>query len=368
MGQIGRRLAEKLITDQPQLLDVVGGIDPDVVEAAALAHDLGHPPFGHVVEEELNHLVTQSGVLDGFEGNAQSFRIVTRLACRHEGFEGLNLTRATLNAILKYPWVRSPGRKKWGAYHTEEQEFRWARELLPHDEHKSAEAELMDWADDVAYSVHDVEDFYRAGLIPLDRLIIDREERQRFYVNALARLRDTSIYQQHGDDRLQESFDKLITLFPINEPYNGALRQRSLLRSWMSGLVGRYINALRVSDPAANQGRRVAISPNEEIEVVMLKQLTWQYVIDNPALDTQQYGQRRVVRDLYNIYQEAATGSSRHIFPKSYQERLAFSMSPQETIRIIADLLASMTEQQLLAMHQRLTGISLGSVLDAINY
>jgi dGTPase len=368
VGQIGRRLAEKLITEQPQLLDVVGGIDPDVVEAAALAHDLGHPPFGHVVEEELNYLVTQNGVLDGFEGNAQSFRIVTKLACRHEGFEGLNLTRATLNAILKYPWVRSPGKKKWGAYHTEGKEFSWARELLPHDEHKSAEAEIMDWADDVAYSVHDVEDFYRAGLIPLDRLIIDQEERQRFHEKATAHLRDTPIYQQHGHDQLQKTFDKLVTLFPINEPYNGALRQRSLLRSWTAGLVGRYINALRVSDPAANLGKRVEISPNEEIEVTMLKQLTWHYVIDNPALDTQQYGQRRVVRDLYNIYLDASTGSGRQIFPKSYQERLTFSTSPQETIRVIADLLASMTEQQLLNMHKRLTGISLGSVLDAINY
>jgi dGTPase len=179
VGQIGRRLAEKLCEEQPQLLNAVGGLDPEVVEAAALAHDLGHPPFGHVVEDELNQLVSESGVYDGFEGNAQSFRVIAKLARRHESFEGLNLTRATLNAVLKYPWFRTPDKKKWGAYYTESTEFNWARQLYPGDAHKSAEAELMDWADDVAYSVHDVEDFYRAGLIPVDRMITDTHERIR---------------------------------------------------------------------------------------------------------------------------------------------------------------------------------------------
>jgi dGTPase len=94
----------------------LGGIDPERVEAAALAHDLGHPPFGHIAEKELDRLIVGVGADDGFESNAQAFRIVTKLAVRKEEFPGLNLTRATLDAVLKYPWLREssgPKHSKW---------------------------------------------------------------------------------------------------------------------------------------------------------------------------------------------------------------------------------------------------------------
>jgi len=162
VAQIGRRLAEKLASAQRSLARRLGSIDPEVVETAALAHDLGHPPFGHIAEAKLDELIKDAGLDDGFEGNAQSFRIVTKIAVRRPTTPGLNLTRTSLNAILNYPWLRAAAgkhHKKWGAYSTEENELRWARAAYVGDEHKSAEAELMDWADDIAYSVHDVEDF-----------------------------------------------------------------------------------------------------------------------------------------------------------------------------------------------------------------
>jgi dGTPase len=367
VAQAGRRLAEKLITEQPELLHAVGGLDPEVVEAASLAHDLGHPPFGHVAEHELNELVYKAGISDGFEGNAQSFRIVTKLARRHERFVGLNLTRATLNALLKYPWLRTEGKSKWGAYHTEEREFDWAREMERGSVAKSAEAELMDWADDVAYSVHDVEDFYQAGFIPLDRMIIDPAERRRFHQGAQQRLTNHYIVLQHGFDALRDAFDKVITALPLNEPYNDSLRQRSVLRSVTAGMVGRYVQAVRLTNPEENGGKRVQIDSIAVMEVTMLKQLTWHYVIDNPALDTQQYGQRRVIRELFNIYDaESRNQLGWRIFPVSVQEQLGAVSTNEERVRIITDLIASMTEQQALNMHLRLTGISLGSVLDAI--
>ncbi len=163
-------LAEHLSQTQSDVAKKLG-VDADVTEAAALAHDLGHPPFGHVGEEELNELVTGEGDLDGFEGNAQSFRIVTKLEVVWPTFLGLNLTRASLNAMLKYPRLREPHDLKWGAYSSEREVLRFARGLeSPGDERKSAEAELMDWSDDVTYAVHDLEDFFRAGLIPLHHL------------------------------------------------------------------------------------------------------------------------------------------------------------------------------------------------------
>src|SRR5208283_4236045 len=182
VAQLARRAAEKLAREQPKVARSLGGVDPDVAEAAALAHDLGHPPFGHIAEDELDRLLVKDDVKDGFNGNAQSFRIVSRLALRRAHHPGLNLTRATLNGVLKYPWLRGAGgepSKKWGAYESDRDVFDWARKGQPGIT-RSVEAELMDWADDVTYAVHDVEDFYRAGRIPLDKLKNDPRERDRF--------------------------------------------------------------------------------------------------------------------------------------------------------------------------------------------
>jgi dGTPase len=226
----------------------------------------------------------------------------------------------------------------------------------------------MDWADDVAYSVHDVEDFFQAGLIPIDRMVVDRAERERFYAVTERRLSDGHLIKRFGFQRLRDTFDKVAEAFPINEPYRDELRQRSVLRSWTAGLVGRYIQAITLVDPTKNaEQKTVQIAENEEIEVAMLKQLTWYYVIDNPSLDTQQYGQRRVIRDLFNIYNEESQGrGDRRIFPKHVQEQLEASRIEPERIRTITDVIAAMTEQQVLDIHHRLTGISFGSVLDAI--
>lgn len=145
-----------------------GGLDPDVVEAACLAHDLGHPPFGHIAEYELRGLVRGAGIKEGFEGNAQTFRIVTRLAISSAKVPGLNLSRATLNAVLKYPWLWAKGDSKWGCFSEDKETFHWVRRyprLTPRA--RTLEAQIMDWADDIAYAVHDVEDWYRAALIPL---------------------------------------------------------------------------------------------------------------------------------------------------------------------------------------------------------
>lgn len=371
VAQIGRSLAESLLGSNPEIAQnhSLGGLDPDVVEAACLAHDLGHPPFGHVAEEELDRLVREDHhIADGFEGNAQSFRILTRLAVRYRDFEGLNLTRATLCAVLKYPWLRGtsgPKARKWGAYASEDEAFRFARELLPgSSEDQSLEARLMDWADDVAYAVHDVEDFYRAGLIPLDRVARDQDERRRLVEAEMAR--NAKLRSSFGVDGLARAFDELMGIAPIFGPYQGSSGDRALLRSFTSSLVDRYVKAVALSTDGIGNPV-LTIDDEARMEVAMLKGLTWQYVIESRALITQRYGHKHLIASLFQSLCDAgASRSDRRVFPEFYRELLGDSPDDPLVVRTTADLIASMTESQVVALHHRLTGVSLGGSLDPI--
>ena len=157
-AQVGRELGAAL------------GADPDLLESACLAHDLGHPPFGHNGELALAEIAGSCG---GFEGNAQSFRLLTRIETKtvdEEGISvGLNLCRATLDAATKYPWSASENSKKFGVYDDDQEIFTWVREGAP-EGRTCIEAQIMDWSDDVAYSVHDLEDALVTGQITLSDL------------------------------------------------------------------------------------------------------------------------------------------------------------------------------------------------------
>ena len=372
VAQIGRRLAEKL-TATPAAVEMaksLGGLDPDVVEAAGLAHDLGHPPFGHLAEITLDQLVRGKNVAGGYEGNAQSFRIVTKLAIRTEEQVGLNLTRATLNAILKYPWMRSaegPKSRKWSVYQSEEDDFVWAREGLHGDERKTLEAEIMDYADDIAYSVFDMEDFYRAGKIPLDQLVTSSPptaEVNRFLSEVFER------WQREGrgvadTEPFQKAFADVAQFFP-DRPYSGTRSERAFLRDMTSLFVGRYMNEIALHEPTNAAERRVVISPAHQREIKMMKELTWHYVITNPSLGTQQHGYTVVIEELFAALLGAGKAGQLNLFPPSVQELLQPGPNDAQLVRIVADLIASMNEQQALGLYQRLKGISIGSFFTAI--
>lgn len=391
VAQVGRRLAEHLVgSEPPELVEAVGGIDPDVVETAALAHDLGHPPFGHIAEEELDSELTSRGIADGYEGNAQSFRIVTKVAIKSTNYKGLNLSRASLNAILKYPWSRGIDGKehrKWGYYYSEKDDFEFARASnTPAERRQSAEAALMDWADDVAYSVHDVDDFYRAGLIPLDRLLTGGDNRGSFidergrFIEAIynrwrseGRTGTIKTFDQQSASNFFESLSSFVDY--ILSPFAGTYNQRAEMNFLSSLLIRRYIlgpdngtKAITLSSSGA--GPFVKIDSRLRAEVDLLKELMRYYVFENPALLAQQLGQRRVIRDLFNILYEAAQPASKNsgLIPPPFCDTLKTitGSAKRDRARLVADLIASMTEQQALLFHQRLTGVAPGSVRDLI--
>lgn len=218
----------------------------------------------------------------------------------------------------------------------------------------------MDWADDVAYAVHDVEDFYRAGLIPLDRLAVDPGERLRVIEAEWARNTDL---HQFGKLDLTQAFDEILQIAPSVAAYSGSHDDRAKLRAFTSSLVSRYIEAvsLDLNEP------KLEIKRDARMEVAMLKGLTWQYVIESSALLTQRYGHKSLIASLFDVLMAAGTNvRDRRIFPAFYQERLVESDTNENVARTVADLISSLTEAQVVAMHHRLTGISMGASLDPI--
>jgi len=380
VASVAKGLAQRFNRTQANVAAKVGGIDPHVVASAAIAHDLGHPPFGHVAERVLDGLVRHELESDaGFEGNPQSFRVVTKLAIRKRHFRGLNLTRATLNAMLKYPWMREgagPKNKKWGAYHTDKDFFDFAREGFEENQ-LSAEAEIMTFADDIAYSTHDLEDYYRAGLLPIDRVLNDKTEQQRFLEGTFERWgRDGKKFDSVEYERAFRSIIGVakLVIADLDEPYCGRSAQRAAIRSLGSLLIRRFFDAIRLRLPTAANRRFVEIDPALEMEIAVLKQFMWHYVIPNRYFATQEYGQRVIIDSLFKAYKNivAKPVEARiDIFPIRYQEALralpgGYAKNREETVRIIVDVIADMTEHQAVQTYERLTGHSPGSFLDLL--
>jgi dGTPase len=225
----------------------------------------------------------------------------------------------------------------------------------------------MDWADDITYSVHDLEDFYRAGLIPL-HLLADRrydKERRAFFEAAFERHSDRKgIWADHK--ALEEAFNEVIVgLFPLERAYAGSWVERGSLRDFTSQLIGRYVGATSLNIESGSI--RLKIDSDRQLEVAMLKELTWVYVIEAPGLVSQQAGEQEVVRRMFELYVKAAeSDKGLHLFPTFYREGLKAAKDDPEKKRIVIDLIAGMTEAQAFAMHNRLTGVSVGSGLEQI--
>lgn len=384
VAQLGKRLAQ-FLRDRADAdaLEAAGTIDPTVVELAGLAHDIGHPPFGHLAEKTLQKCLEEDESVelpDSFEGNAQSFRIVTKLSFRSPDDDepALNLTRASLRALLKYPWLygRAPEgapADKWGAYESEQKLLEFTDALGPAAK-QSPEAALMDFADDLAFAVHDVEDFFRAGLIPLHLVSTDAGERMRFIGYSSARLAEQE-GRGYNSETATQAFANIVKWLP-NSPYLGRRQDAEGLHAFVSTLITRYFAGVSLLTDGS-----VHIDDDKRHEVAMLKQLTWFYVIDRPGLATLQRGHARVVRELYAalgtwVSEAADKAQEQARLPLGLQEMLRAIRTDPDALgaygaddiklqaRSVVDYIASLTEAQALALHSRLYGLSDASALD----
>jgi dGTPase len=339
VAQIGRGIAEEL------------GADPDLVDTAGLAHDIGHPPFGHNGEQALGSVAEPCG---GFEGNAQTLRILTRLEPKLEPV-GLNLTRACLDAATKYPWPRRPGQVKFGVYADDAEIFTWMREGAP-DGRRCLEAQIMDWADDVAYSVHDVEDGVLGGRIALP-VLADAEERAAVAELAAKHFSDQSV------SALESVARELITLPVFAElarpGHDTSFRAHVALKRLTSELVGRFAAAAvtttrrRHGDgPLTRYDAELEVPQQVRAEVALLKALALRHVMSDPRRLAMQDGQRQMLTELVALLVRRAPEALDSVFHPAWEA----AGDDAARLRVVIDQVASLTDAQAHAWHAWHTG------------
>ncbi|WP_203711766.1 deoxyguanosinetriphosphate triphosphohydrolase, partial [Asanoa siamensis] len=326
------------------------GCDPDVVDVAGLAHDLGHPPFGHNGEAALDELARSCG---GFEGNAQTLRVLTRLEAKVHG-AGLNLTRAALDATCKYPWPRQPGRRKFGVYADDRPVFDWLRAAAPGPQRRCLEAQVMDWADDVAYSVHDVEDGIHGGYVPVRRLIDDADERA-----AVCRAA-AETYAPEPAEELAPVLDELLAdpALVMVADHDGSQRAQAALKGLTSVLTGRFVAAAVEATRAAHGDgplRRYAadlmVPARVRMRCALLKAIALRYVMRRPGAHERYERQRAVLTELVGTLVDRAPGGLDPAFAAAWKA----AGDDQARLRVVVDQVASLTDPAAVDWHHRLT-------------
>ncbi|MBD3784298.1 MAG: deoxyguanosinetriphosphate triphosphohydrolase [Micrococcales bacterium] len=339
VAQIGRELGAAL------------GCSADVVDTACLAHDLGHPPFGHNGESALDAVASGIG---GFEGNAQTLRLLTRLEAKRTHADGrpagLNLTRASLDAATKYPWRRGAAphpTTKFGVYEDDLPVFDWLREGAP-EGHRAFEAEVMDWADDVAYSVHDVEDAIASGWLDPRRL---RDAGDIEAVLAVA----ARVYEPGlGADELGTALERVLASGAVPRVHDGSRRALAALKDMTSRLIGRFAVAVETATrsaygdgPLARHEASLVVPAEARAECTVLKAVAAHYVMLAAERVALYEEQREVVAELVAAYQ-ADPG---RLDPDLRTDHAA-AADDAAALRVVVDQVASLTDVRALALHR----------------
>lgn len=347
VAQIGRELAKAL------------GCDPDVVDTACLAHDLGHPPYGHNGERALAELAADIG---GFEGNAQTLRLLTRLEPKVTDAggraAGLNLTRASLDAATKYPWAVGAGPAgpdgapsgKFGVYADDLAAFAWVRAGAPTGV-RCLEAQVMDLADDISYSVHDVEDAVAGGR--LDLAVLDEaDERER----VVSQIR-TWYGQVVPVDQIAAAMERLPGTPGWVRGHDGSRGALAMLKDLTSELIGRFcgaaIDATRAAygpGPLTRYAAHLQVPPATLAEITVLKGLAVTYVMAPREAEPLHRRQREMIADLVTVLADRAPDVLEPPFAADWRE----AADDAARLRVIVDQVASLTDVSAAEWHVRL--------------
>jgi dGTPase len=340
VAQIGREFGAAL------------GCDADVVDTACLAHDLGHPPFGHNGETVLDEIASGIG---GFEGNAQTLRLLTRLEAKRAHADGtsagLNLTRASLDAATKYPWARGDGPHgtgKFGVYPSDLPVFAWIREhAVPRE--RCLEAQVMDWSDDVAYSVHDVEDAIASGWID-PRVLHSRDMADVIGVAGRTYAPDL------GADALGAALERVLASGAVPTAYDGSRADLARLKDMTSRLIGHFVLVVeRATRDWHGPGQLcrfeadLVVPDDTRAECAVLKALANHFVMTTEERLLVMAGQRDVVRAVVEAY--AAAPEER--LDAAFRADHAAASDDGERLRVIVDQVASLTDVRALALHNQ---------------
>jgi len=344
VAQVGRELAASL------------GLDPDVVDTACLAHDLGHPPFGHNGERALSEWSLDIG---GFEGNAQTLRLLTRIEPKVFGPDGktygLNLTRASLDASCKYPWPEQQGipdpsgRSKFGFYADDFPVFEWLRRGAP-DRQKCIEAQVMDLSDDIAYSVHDFEDAIVSGYLDVPALSARADH------EGLVDSMFEWIGGELDHNELIAAFDRLDNLDSWIESWNGSRMDLARLKNLTSQLIGRFAHeAVHATRAAYSSGSLIRFNANvvvpreTQAEIAVLKGIVAANVMKTNSRKPIYLEQREILTELAD-----ALLADPSQLDAGFSADWAEADSDAAHKRVIVDQVASLTDQSAMAWHSRL--------------
>lgn len=353
VAQVARAIAENLRADPAtsEVVDRLGGCDLDVAEAAGLGHDLGHPPFGHQGEAVLDRIARHRfGLVDGFEGNAQSFRIVTSIDVRGTGGDGLDLTAAVRAALLKYPWTRlskprphprelpvpprgasepdgaaGTGSAKFSCYVTELDDLHDCRAPFAtriEDWQQTVEASVMDTADDIAYAIHDLEDFHRVGVLQHttvshelsewlgryaelarvgDAELRDSQERPGYSLEQLRRRLHAKDSWIADDDAFVAAVKRVVSDLVtklLAVPFDRSKQAEQAVAAFSGEWTRRLVRGVRVEEKPTVRSGHVRLDADQWHEVQILKFVHRRFVLQRPDLALHQRGQDRLLTKL----------------------------------------------------------------------
>ncbi|ADU48624.1 deoxyguanosinetriphosphate triphosphohydrolase [Intrasporangium calvum] len=344
VAQIGREFGAAL------------GCDADLVDTACLAHDLGHPPFGHNGEMELDRICADIG---GFEGNAQTLRLLTRLEpkrCHADGRPaGLNLTRASLDAATKYPWVRGDGpvpTRKFGAYEDDLPVFEWLRADAEPGV-RCFEAEVMDWSDDVAYSVHDLEDAIASDWMD------PRALRSRTEMRSVLEVAAATYAPDQDPAALAAALERILATGAIPARFDGSRNDLAALKDMTSRIIGRFVLAVELATrerhgpgPLSRYEADLVVPDETRAECAVLKAVANQFVVTTQDQMALKERQRHLLGDLVDAY--AAEPDLRLDTPFRSDYRAADDDAARR--RVIVDQVASLTDGRALLLHSLWVG------------